>query len=178
MVIYLLANNPSVIKLLEGIDISEADLLVAFNVCIPMGSRKFLNHKNKIIICRQISPVSVNFFGKKNIKRYSEVFKEIRIVRQTNFTKEQLNYYKKLKKSYPMITCQTENKCDYLCKNRHSKKTLMAQGGFVGYCMMKQQYPNEEIKLVGFTRFPDKNEGHSYLHEKQFYSRNKVEFIV
>jgi hypothetical protein len=177
MVIYLLANDPKVVEKIESLNLNPEDLLVAFNTCAPLVSPKFKRHKNKIIMCRQHSDTSSNFLGKKNIKKYADLFKEVRIFRSRVFTEQQITDYKKLKESYPNVTWCNERKCKYLVNHRHRNKKLAAQAGFVGYCMMKQQFPNETIKLVGFTRFPEKNEGHSYLHEKQFYKYHNVEII-
>lgn len=178
MIIYLLSNGPQVAHKLKSIDLKPEDLLVAFNSCACFKSEVLQKHENKIIMVRSDSHTNCSFLGMNHLAAYSKTFKEVIILRPREYTDQQMKEYLALKERYPNLILYDINKsCEYLQKNRMQKPGLSPQMGFLGYCWMKEQYPDVEVKLVDFSRFPNTNVGHSFKHEKQFYLKNDVQFI-
>ncbi len=179
MVIYLLANNSAVVGKMKKIKLKQEDLLILFNAAIPLGSTIVKKHQNKQLFCRSRNKShwkKMDWWGKRHLDSSHKTFNEIGILHYFKYQEHQLKMFQKLQQKYPKLKLYDDLKHH---KTWTELKTVKgsSQSGFMVYCMMKELYPETEIKLVGFTIRSGINGGHLCLWEWQFWKKNNITII-
>lgn len=181
--IFLLANNPDVLNILNRININQNDLLITFNNCRFLKNiNKIKNHKNKIHIIR----TAKDYLHKQNLNcDYYKNCKEIIILSYTYKNNirisNKINKFKnKCKiKNLKLINIKKDKKLNNIINIYYKNKNQSPQTGFVSFHYLninKNIIKNyNKIYLLGFTGdySNQKNNlwnGHNNIIEQKYFN--------
>jgi len=169
---FLIANN-NLIKneTIEGLPISEEDVIILYNKQMPLKWKKIKEHKNKILFLRSKGN---GYHGENFLPKNKDLYKEIILLNRQE--EKKIDYYKNKYKIEFKIYSYSEdiNKINIFPFDKSP------QSGLISYIYIINNLEYNKIYLIGFTNIDSRLwRKHSKDIEQDFY-KNELEkgFII
>ncbi len=164
--IYLFANNSKINEeYIKNLNITDKDIFMFFNHCLPLDETNIYVNNEKIILLRKNHYDT--YWGIDKLSTNKNKFSTIYFIGPhiQNFNYDNYN----------------NNYIIYNHKLYFEDNDKMPTTGFIGYTIAKKYYPNYDIVLVGFDApYNDKYykwDGHNHNYEYDIYQSNNIMIV-